>query len=98
MQVITMPKSKNSDASKELWFFLMFNCIGFTVWPLMIYYLGRTLDIDFFIDLTLRTWAEDIVYGPLGSFSTSTFASLTFLFAPYLIFLGIRILLNRSRV
>lgn len=98
MQVSTNSKSKNSDLSKELWFFLMFNCIGFTVWPLMIYYLSKTLGINYFIDLTLRTWAEDIVYGPLGSFSLSTIISLVLLFAPYLCFLGIRVLLLRSKV
>jgi len=88
---------KNSDLSKELWFFLMFNCIGFTVWPLMIYYLSRTLNIGYFIDLKLRTWAEDIVYGPLGNFSLATIFSLIILFAPYFFFLIIRILLLRNK-
>ena len=97
MQVSTNSKSENSDLSKELWFFLMFNCIGFTVWPLMIYYLSKTLSIDYFIDLTLRTWAEDIVYGPLGGFSLSTIVSLVLLLTPYLCFLGIRVLLLRSK-
>lgn len=97
MQVSTNSKSKNSDLSKELWFFLMFNCIGFTVWPLMIYYLSKTLSIDYFVDLTLRTWAEDIVYGPLGGFSLSTIVSLVLLLTPYLCFLGIRALLIRSK-
>lgn len=97
MQVSTISKPKIYDLSKELWFFLMFNCIGFTVWPLMIYYLSKTLSIDYFIDLTLRTWAEDIVYGPLGDFSLSTIVSLVLLLSPYLCFLGIRLLLIRSK-
>ena len=97
MQVSTNPKTKNSDLSKELWFFLMFNCIGFTVWPLMMYYLSRTLKIGYFIDLKLRIWAEDIVYGPLGSFSSATIFSLFILLAPYLFFLVIRALLLRSK-
>ncbi len=96
MQVSTQQKEKKSDISKELWFFLMFNCIGFTVWPLMIYYLSRTLNISYFINLNLRTWAEDIVYGPLGSISANTFSSLLLLFFPYLFFLGIRILLRKE--
>ncbi|MEC8421373.1 MAG: hypothetical protein VXZ32_09670 [Verrucomicrobiota bacterium] len=96
MQVSTNPYPKKIDTAKELWFFLMFNCIGFTVWPLMIYYLSRTLNVSFFIDLNLRTWAEDIVYGPLGSFSPATLFSLTLLFFPYFCFLVLRILLEKS--
>ena len=98
MQVSTFPYPKKIDRTKELWFFLMFNCIGFTVWPLMVYYLSRTLNISFFINLNIRTWAEEIVYGPLGKFSLSTLLSLTLLCFPYLSFLAIRILLKKSSI
>ena len=47
--------------------------------------------------LKLRIWAEDIVYGPLGSFSSATIFSLFILLAPYLFFLVIRALLLRSK-
>jgi len=94
--VSTHQKEKNSDRTKELWFFLMFNCIGFTVWPLMIYYLSRTLNFSYFMNLTLRTWAEEIVYGPLGTISMATFASLALLLFPYFFFLAIRFLLGRA--
>ena len=86
MQVSTHQNPKKIDITKELWFFLMFNCIGFTVWPLMIYYLSRTLNFSYFIDLNLRTWAEEIVYGPLGSISMRHFSSLALLFFPYFVF------------
>ena len=53
--------------SKELWFALLFISVGFTVWPLMVYYLGLALGISFFESTTLRVWAEQMVYGPLGA-------------------------------
>tara|TARA_Y200000002_G_C22542323_1_gene604554 strand:+ start:21 stop:320 length:300 start_codon:yes stop_codon:yes gene_type:complete len=96
MQVTSSVESKKIDISKELWFFLMFNCVGFTVWPLMVYYLARTLQFSFFLDLSLRTWAEHIVYGPLGVISVDTLRSIAFLLFPYLSFLGLRLLLTQS--
>lgn len=97
MQVTSSPKTKIYDPSKELWFFLLFNCVGFTVWPLMVYYLSRAIGITYFVDLSLRTWAEEIIYGPLGSFSQYTILSVLFLLLPYLLFLSLRILIERSR-
>ena len=49
---------KKIDWSRELWYTLFFVCLGFTVWPLMIYYLGQALSVTYFLDLPLRTWAE----------------------------------------
>jgi len=72
--------------SKEMWFALLFITVGFTIWPLIVYYIGLALNVSFFLETTLRVWAEKIVYGPLGEFSTSFVRSLLFLFAPYLFF------------
>ena len=82
--------------SKELWFSLLFISVGFTVWPLMVYYLGLALGISFFESTTLRVWAEQIVYGPLGEFSLLFLRSLAFLFTPYLFFSFLRIMLRRA--
>ena len=62
--------------SKELWFALLFLSVGFTIWPLMIYYLGLVFGVEFFLNLTLRTWAENMVYGPLGEVSLNFLRSL----------------------
>ena len=82
--------------SKELWFALLFVSVGFTVWPLMVYYLGLALGIGFFESTTLRVWAEQMVYGPLGQFSLLFLRSLTFLFTPYLFFNFLRLILCRA--
>lgn len=82
--------------SKELWFALLFISVGFTVWPLMVYYLGLALGISFFESTTLRVWAEQIVYGPLGQFSLLFLRSLTFLFTPYLFFNFLRLILCKA--
>lgn len=82
--------------SKELWFALLFVSVGFTVWPLMVYYLGLALGIGFFESTTLRVWAEQMVYGPLGQFSLVFLRSLTFLFTPYLFFNFLRLILRKA--
>lgn len=82
--------------SKELWFALLFISVGFTVWPLMVYYLGLALGIGFFESTTLRVWAEQMVYGPLGQFSLLFLRSLTFLFTPYLFFNFLRLILCKA--
>jgi len=82
--------------SKELWFALLFISVGFTVWPLMVYYLGLALGISFFESTTLRVWAEQMVYGPLGQFSLLCLRSLTFLFTPYLFFNFLRLILCKA--
>jgi len=82
--------------SKELWFALLFISVGFTVWPLMVYYLGLALGISFFESTTLRVWAEQMVYGPLGQFSLLFLRSLTFLFTPYLFFNFLRLILSKA--
>jgi len=97
MQVSSNVTDNNFNLGKELWFFLLLNCVGFTVWPLMIYYLGRTLSINYFLDLTLRVWAEQIVYGPLANLNLRSIVSIIFLFTPYSLFLGIRVCLKLSR-
>ena len=58
--------SMKIDWSKELWLSLLFVCVGFTIWPLMCYYGGRALTIEYFQDMHLRDWAENRVYGPLA--------------------------------
>ncbi|MAL84918.1 MAG: hypothetical protein CMI23_00975 [Opitutae bacterium] len=85
------------DWSKELWFALLFLCLGFTVWPLMVYYLLQYLEFSFFVNLSLRFWAEEVVYGPLSTFNFRLFASLLFLCTPYIIVNLIRLLLFLSR-
>lgn len=84
--------------SKELWFALLFLTVGFTVWPLMIYYLGLALELDFFTITTLRVWAEQIVYGPLSGISLYFFRSLLILFLPYLLFNILRLLIRLTSV
>jgi hypothetical protein len=79
--------------SKELWFALLFLTVGFTIWPLMIYYIGLSLGIEFFLSTTLRVWAEQIVYGPLGCLNVSFFKSLLLLLFPYLAFTSLRVLI-----
>lgn len=79
--------------SKELWFSLLFLTIGFTVWPLMVYYIGLSIGTDFFLHTTLREWAEDIVYGPLGTFSILFARSFLLLLFPYLAFNLLRLFL-----
>ncbi len=85
------------NGSKELWFALLFLSVGFTIWPLLVYYLGLSLGIEFFLNTTLRTWAEQIIYGPLGSFNISFLKSLLFLVFPYLFFIFIRTVVKVNR-
>lgn len=80
--------------SKEMWFALLFITVGFTIWPLLVYYIGLALDVGFFLETTLRVWAEQIVYGPLGGLGFAFLRSLLFLFAPYLIFNLIRFIIR----
>ena len=84
--------------SKELWFALLFLTVGFTVWPLMIYYLGLALGLEFFTITTLRVWAEQIIYGPLSGMSLHFFRSLLILLLPYLLFNVLRLLIRLSSV
>ena len=74
------------DWSKEMWFALLFITVGFTIWPLLVYYIGLALGVGFFLETTLRVWAEQIVYGPLGDLDFYFLRSLLFLFVPYLTF------------
>ena len=46
------------DWSKEMWFALLFITVGFTIWPLLVYYIGLALGVGFFLETTLRVWAE----------------------------------------
>ena len=93
----TEEESNFTDWSRELWFALMFVCIGWTVWPLMIYFLGRALDIEYFISLTLRVWAEDKVYGPITDGGLRSLSRLLLLFFPWLFFFFLRFTLNLAR-
>jgi len=82
--------------SKELWFALFFLVIGFTIWPLMIYYLGLSLSVEFFLQTTLRVWAEEIIYGPLATLDLNFVLSLLFLSFPYLFFNFLRFVLKKN--
>ena len=83
------------NLSKELWFALLFIVVGFTIWPLLIYYLGLALKLEFFLQTTLRVWAEQIIYGPLGDLGWKFIRSLIFLSFPYLFFNLVRLILKR---
>tara|TARA_B100001094_G_scaffold318396_1_gene361893 strand:- start:11401 stop:11742 length:342 start_codon:yes stop_codon:yes gene_type:complete len=83
------------DWSKELWLSLLFVCVGFTIWPLMCYYGGRTLAIEYFQGMHLRDWAENRVYGPLVDGGLRSLSRLLFLLGPYFAMLGLRILLYK---
>jgi hypothetical protein len=82
--------------SKELWFALLFTSVGFTVWPLMVYYLGIALGVEFFLITPLRTWAEKLVYGPLAEFNLLFGRSLLLLFFPYLFFNFLRLIIKKA--
>ena len=89
--------NKNFDLGKELWHLLFFGCIGFTIWPLIVYYLGQNMHFDYFAKLPLRTWAEQKVYGPLSYLNFRSLISLSFLFFPLLLSFTIRSLLTLAR-
>jgi hypothetical protein len=89
--------SKKVDWGKELWCILLFGCIGFTVWPLMVYYLGQALHFTYFMDLPLRTWAEQKVYGPLSWCNFRSILSLLFLLSPLILSIFLRSLLCLAR-
>lgn len=97
MQVNDHYMKKKFDWSKELWCILFFGCIGFTVWPLMVYYLAQALQVSYFVELPLRTWAEKKVYGPLAYLNFRALLSLLFLCFPFLFSLAMRFLLNLAR-
>ncbi len=82
------------DRGKELWLALLFICVGFTVWPLMSYFGGRALGVDYFVNMELRDWAENRVYGPLADGGLRTLSRALFLFSPYLFVTGVRFLLH----
>jgi hypothetical protein len=89
--------SKKIDWGKELWCILFFGCIGFTIWPLMVYYLGQVLQVNYFVDLPLRVWAEEKVYGPLAYYNVRSLSSLIFLCFPFIASIFLRFLLNIAR-
>ena len=93
MQDSKRKKGKLIDWSKELWFVLLFGCIGFTVWPLMVYFLGQALGIEYFSNMNLRVWAEQKVYGPLSEGSFRTLSRLLFLCFPYGVSFCLRMIL-----
>ena len=88
---------KKLDWSRELWYILFFGCIGFTIWPLMIYYLGQLVGVTYFMELSLRTWAEDKVYGPLSYLNFRSSHSLLLLLFPFLTASFLRLLLSWVR-
>ena len=85
------------DWSKELWFGLLFVCIGWTVWPLMVYFLSRAIEIEYFMQLTLREWAEAKVYGPLKDGGFRSISRVAFLFSPWFFSFFVRLILNYSK-
>lgn len=97
MQGTDSKRSDYTDWTRELWFGLLFVCIGWTVWPLMIYFLGRTVGLDYFLCLSLREWAEIKVYGPLCDGGLRTLSRIGFLFSPWMFFLSLRLLLAVSK-
>ena len=82
--------------SKELWFALLFVTIGFTIWPLMIYYLALALKLEFMMEISLRIWAEKIIYGPLAQINLLTLRSVLVLTLPYIVFCMLRLLISKS--
>ena len=85
------------DWGRELWFALLFLCIGFTVWPLMVYYLGQALGFEYFTSMGLRVWAEQKVYGPLGDGGLRSLSRVFFLSFPYLFSFALRVTLQLLR-
>ena len=63
----------------------------------MVYYLAQALQVSYFVELPLRTWAEKKVYGPLAYLDFRALLSLLFLCFPFLFSLAMRILLNLAR-
>ena len=63
----------------------------------MVYYLAQVLQVKYFVELPLRTWAEEKVYGPLAYLNFRALLSLLFLCFPFLSSLVVRLLLNLSR-
>ena len=90
-----MENLKIIDWSKELWLGLLFLCVGFTVWPLMVYFLGQAIGFDYFTEMSLRVWAEQKVYGPLADGGLRTLSRLSFLSFPYISCFFIRFVLGR---
>jgi hypothetical protein len=97
MQVSRIESKILIDWSKELWFGLLFVCIGWTVWPLMVYFLSRAIEIDYFMQLTLREWAESKVYGPLKDGGFRSISRIAFLFFPWFFSFIVRLALNYSK-
>ncbi len=97
MQDTKNDKIELIDWSRELWFALLFICIGWTVWPLMVYFLSRALEIEYFMNITLRVWAEDKVYGPITDGGLRSVSRICFLFFPWGFSFCLRFLLNFSR-
>ena len=97
MQGFELRISELIDWSRELWFALLFLCIGFTIWPLMVYYLGQALGVEYFVEMNLRVWAEQKVYGPLSDGGLRSLARLLFLCFPYGFSFVLRILLRLAR-
>ena len=97
MQDSTKELSNLIDWSKELWFGLLFVCIGWTVWPLMVYFLSRAFEIEYFMELTLREWAEAKVYGPLKDGGFRSISRVAFLFSPWFGSFVVRLILNYSK-
>ena len=90
-----MENLKIIDWSKELWLGLLFLCVGFTVWPLMVYFLGQAIGFDYFTEMSLRVWAEQKVYGPLVDGGLRTLSRLSFLGFPYISCVFLRFVLGR---
>jgi hypothetical protein len=85
------------DWGRELWFALLFLCIGFTIWPLMVYFLGQAIGIEYFSGMDLRTWAEAKVYFPMVDGFVRFSSRLLFLCFPYLFSVFLRYCLFVSR-
>ena len=97
MQGHEVIKNEIIDWSKELWFALFFLTTGFTMWPLMVYFLGQALGLEYFSGMHLRTWAESKVYFLANDGFVRPMFRLLFLCSPYLLSLLIRFGLFYSR-
>ena len=97
LQGYELKKNEFIDWGKELWFALFFLTIGFTIWPLMVYFLGQAMGIEYFSGMHLRTWAETKVYFLLNDGFVRPLVRLLFLCFPYLLCVLVRFGLFFSR-
>jgi hypothetical protein len=97
LQGYELRKNEFIDWGKEHWFALFYLSIGFTIWPLMVYFLGQAMGVEYFSGMDLRTWAETKVYFLLNDGFVRPLGRLLFLCFPYLFSVFLRCCLFFSR-